>query len=232
MSGVLRACLRYFPVLLLGLLGTAGLAWWAATPTPVYFSQTDATFLAPISTKNPNSFTTPSDSLISLAGVIQREMDQADVGARTSSARVTLVDQGIFHGTRVKVPDNGGQWEHNYNRPVLDVQVTGSDRAEVTARALATQQTIERLVDERQAQAGVAPRNFIRVEMLPATPSVDLVSGRPTRAIGASILLGLSLSVVACTVTSQVHAWWRARRPAKPEPAAAPAEPEPVQVWA
>jgi hypothetical protein len=205
MTATLRACLSYWPLTILGLLGTGALVFWSSYPTPVYFSQTDVIFLAPVSRQNPNSMATSSDSIISMAGIIQREIDQARVDARTSSAKVTLVDQGIYDGTRVKVPDEGGQWKHWYKRPVLDVQVTGSDPSEVSRRAVAAQQQILDLLDKRQVRAGVAQRNFIRAEMVPATPSVYIRSGRRIQAMGASGLLGASLTLAMCATASKLH---------------------------
>jgi hypothetical protein len=212
MTAILRACLAYWPVTILGLLGTGAFIFWSGHPTPVYFSQTDVIFLAPISLRNPNSLMISSDSLTSMAGIVQREIDQANVAARTSGTTVTLVDQGIYHGIRVKVPDYGGQWQHKYDQPVLDLQVTGSDPDEVSQRALAARKQIVKLIEQRQEHAGVAQRNLIRVEMLPASPSVDLVSGRRIRAIGLSGLLGVSATFAVCAVISKLHFLIRNRR--------------------
>jgi hypothetical protein len=212
MTAILRACMVYWPVTILGLFGTGAFILWSGHPTPVYFSQTDVIFLAPISVRNPNSLIISSDSLISTAGIIQREIDHGDVAARTSGTTVTLVDQGIYHGIRVKVPDYGGQWQHRYDQPVLDLQVTGSDPDEVRQRGLAARQQIIRVLQERQDQAGVARRNLIQVEMLPASPSIDLVSGRRIRALGVSGLLGVSVTLALCTVTSKLHDRARRRR--------------------
>jgi hypothetical protein len=212
MTAILRACLVYWPVTLLGLLGTGAFIFWSGHPTPIYFSQTDVIFLAPISVRNPNSLIISSDSLVSTAGIIQREIDHGNVAARTSGTTVTLVDQGIYHGIRVKVPDYGGQWQHRYDQSVLDLQVTGSDPDDVRQRALAARQQIIKLLNKRQEHAGVAQRNLIRVEMLPASPSVDLVSGRRIRAVGVSGLLGVSVTLALCTITSKLHDLARRRQ--------------------
>jgi hypothetical protein len=215
MTAILRECLAYWPVTILGLLGTAAFIFWAGNPTPVYSSQTDVIFLAPISARNPNSLIISSDSLISTAGIVQREVDHGNVVARTSATTVTLVDQGIYHGIQVKVPDYGGQWQHKYDRPVLNLQVTGSDPDEVRQRVIAARDQIVKLLQERQEQTGVARRNLIRVEMLPSSPSVDLVSGRRIRAIGVSGLLGVSVTLALCAITSKLqHLARRRPRPA------------------
>jgi hypothetical protein len=204
MTAILRACLIYWPVTLLGLLGTGGLIFWSAHPTPVYFSQTNVVFFAPISAKNPNALMISSDSLISMAGIIQREVDQGNAAARTSG-KVTLVDQGIYQGMQVKVPHSGGQWQHIYDEPVLDLEVTGADPDEVRQRVVAVRQQIVNLLDAKQEQAGVAQRNLIRVRMLPSAPSVDLVSGRRIRAIGVSGLLGVSITFAVCAIVAKLH---------------------------
>jgi hypothetical protein len=209
---VLRACLMYWPLTIVGLLATGVFISWSSHPTQVYFSQTDMLFLRPISLRDSNSLTTASDSIIATAGVIQREIDRGQADARTSSAKVTLVDQGIYHGSRVEVPNDGGQWEHWYNRPVLNLQVSGKDPIEVQRRSVAVQQQIVELLNDRQIKAGVPPQNFIRVHPVPASPSVYLISGRPTRAIVASSVLGLSITIALCVTTSKLHNLARHRK--------------------
>ena len=142
---------RWYVVVVGALVTLAAVAFAQAYPG-VYWSQVDVVFLAPQSVRYPNNLTTSTDSLVTTAGAVERVIDEASDGPRTSSPSATLIGQGVFDGRSIRLPDSGGQWAHNFARQVLDVQVAGPSVDDVRQRHDATiteiQQTLERLQDD------------------------------------------------------------------------------------
>ena len=169
------------------------------------FSKADIVFLAPISRINPNALAISPETLVATASVIQRDLDQARPRTRTSSPYVTLADQQILDGARVRVPDTGGQWQHNFSRPVLDVQVTGSSPDAVRAKVESLESLVNTQLGELQDASKVRPVNRITLRMSPSEPTVTALQGSPSRAMFAAFTIGSALTVVACAGADQLR---------------------------
>ena len=134
---------------------TVGVAALAQRPAGVYWAQTDLVFLAPTTPEFPNSLNTSSESVIMTAGVVKDAVDLGDKLEATSSATITLVDNGVRDGSLVRLPNLGGQWANNYAHAVLDIQAVAGTPAEVERRMAAIQRAIETDLQRRQDDAGV-----------------------------------------------------------------------------
>src|SRR4029078_11315638 len=114
----------------------------------------------------------------------------------------TLLAQGVRHGQQVRLPNSGGQWELNFDKPLLDVQVVGTTPDEVTTG------TTELLARIREAtvnlQAGVPPQNQMTVSPTPTQVQLHYSEGDPRRAMAGALLLG--------TLLTTVLASWAGRR--------------------
>lgn len=195
---LLSSCRRQWGLLLIGLVLTTGVGWWVKHVPGVYFAQTQVIFLAPTSTRFPNSLNTGSASLIMTAGIIEHEMTQGSTQNTTSSASVSLVDQGVNDGTMVRLPNIGGQWAYNYAQPVLDVQAAASTPEEVRRRMEELQQAIKMALDRRQDAAQVDQFNRITVQASPVAVDVVYRGGDRGRALIVTTIVGggVTLSVV------------------------------------
>jgi hypothetical protein len=182
----------------------------------VYWSQVNVLFLLPQNDATPNSLQFQNDSLVSLAGIVGKSSSVGGARSAPTSDGVTLVGEGIYNGYSMDLPNSGGQWAINYDRPLLDVQASGSTPEEVTARMKAVIARIEENLADRQAKAGVSERSLVTTRLSPPVMPMYYNPGSHVRAMGATLLLCLSGTAVAVVVVDRR----RARRRVGRDPAA------------
>lgn len=193
-GSLLRAMVRWWYVLLAGVLATVIGGVVVLRHEGVYWSQVDVVFLAPQSARYPNKLTTSTNDLISLAGIVERIISQSE-DARTASSATTLVGQGIYDGYSIRLPDSGGQWAHNFERQVLDVQVAGPSAADVRARQDEVLELIDSTLVELQDQAGVAGSNRVTAQKASEIPNIYYRPGEPRRALAMTAVLGTGVTL-------------------------------------
>ena len=182
-------------VVVLGLLLTVAIAYRVVHKPGVYWAQTDVVFLPPTSGLYPNTLVSTSEGVIALAGVVGKMVDPDAIAARVVSPTVRLANQGIRHGWSVTLPNDGGQWANNFDKPLLDVQAVGSTAAEVSG-------TVSRLIGQINLtlsglQAQVPPVDRVRTELIPSQVQVFYDPGRRLRALAASLAIGVAATAVA-----------------------------------
>jgi hypothetical protein len=191
---LLFAVRRQWLVAVAGVVVTLGAMLWAGADRGLYWSQVDVLFAAPQSGEG-NALMAAPETLIATAGVIQRDVTGARATSRVVSDSVTLVSQGVRRGVSVRIPNAGGQWANNFDRPVLDVEVVDETPAAAQARL---QQVLADIADRlaaRQRAAGVADSNLISIRLLPDSPTVEYVSGSPPRAMAMTGVLCIALTL-------------------------------------
>lgn len=181
--------------------GAQGLFW---TDTKVYF------LLPAHHDQKTNNYASTTQSVIATAGLVGRMVQptpsRAGVGTDT-----TLLAQGVRHGSRVQLPNSGGQWESDFEKPVLDVQVVGTTPDEVATRTTQLLAAIQHKLDE--AQRGVTPAQRIGLRQQPRQTQLYYSQGDPKRAMGGTLLIG-------ALITTMLIAWSGRRRGSFPlEPA-------------
>ncbi|AWB91426.1 hypothetical protein C3E78_03880 [Aeromicrobium chenweiae] len=217
--GILRIMRRRWYVVAIGLALLAGAVHHAASRPGVYWSQADVVILLPQSARYPNVIEQSSQSLIAMAGVIERDVNRGAAASATSSAGVTLAGEGIRDGHAIKLPNNGGQWATNFDRPALEVQVVGPDRAAVEAQMSALLDKVRNTLTARQDALDVPQVTRITASVAPATPPVFHLDGSPAKAVAATLVLGGGLiPTAAVAVDRQLLARSRRRQPGR-EPA-------------
>jgi len=189
---------RRWLLTLSGALLTVLAMLWVAQIPPLYYVQVRVVLLPPASAQ-PNAYGYTSKSLISLAGVVARELRPPTEDAQSVSSNVTLVGEGIRKGFSVRQQNSGGQWQYRFDEPVLEVQAVGATPAEVrTAIATALKQvdsTLAGLQDEQDVSAV----NRVRTTLNPTQPQFVKEKESRVRAIASTALAGLisTLTVVA-----------------------------------
>jgi hypothetical protein len=197
---LLAACGRRWVIVLLGLAVTLGTLFVIDREPGVYWAQTDLIFLAPTSSRFPNSLNTSSESLINTASVVERAVSLGEDFQATSSVNVTIVDDGVRDGTMVRLPNLGGQWAPNFAQPVLDIQAVGSSARVVEERMLSMKSTIEGTLRQMQDEAAVGQENRISIQASPVNIDVKYVQGNRSRARSVALLLGTALTLAAVIV--------------------------------
>jgi hypothetical protein len=206
---LLASALRRWPVLLVGILVTLASCLHVMKLPGVYWASTKVYFLAPASVPQPNQLAPDNSATIPFAGLIQTQINDGSPKRGATSPDVRLVDQGVYDGWSVLLPDTGGQWASNFSEPALIVEATGPTPQVVTTRMAELLERISQLVKQDQDSASVPPLVRVTLNTSPATVDVQYSNGHRSRAVGIMVLLGVLLSVATCRVVDHVLATGR-----------------------
>ena len=213
-ADVLELVFRRWYVVLLGLLLTAMLVQDVRNEQPVYWSQAEVTLINAPKPDAPNELTSATKSLIAMAGLVVEDVQGQDAQPAVSD-RVDLPGLGVRVGSLVRLPNAGGQWEPNFNRPVVDVQVVAASEEEASRQLLELVTRVEQALDDRQAADGIPPSARIRATASVNHVRVSELSGAPSRAGMMTLLLGVAGSLAAAYAVDRVSRLReRRRRPA------------------
>jgi hypothetical protein len=213
-----RRCMRRWYVLLLGVLLTAAAAASVSLLPGVYWARTQVLLLGPPSETRPNKLDSNSAGLIATAGLVERELNAGRQRIPATSIDVTLVDQGVYDGEQVRLPNNGGQWATNFDQPVLDIQASGPSSAIVQERIDKMVKQTDQILQRRQNEAGVGQANRITVALSPPVVETHYAQGDRQRAAFLTITLGLSLTLWSVIFTDKRLTARRTRDKLRPPP--------------
>jgi len=207
---LLHSVRRRWAVMLVGLLLTivACVPTWRAPG--VYWASTKVYFLVPATERYPNQLI-PSTSAISFAALIEIEVNGGVPVRQATSADVTLVDEGIYDGWSVLMPDTGGQWADNFEEPTLIVQATGPSAEVVQQRMRSLFDQITALVTAHEDAAHVPAANRVEFTVSPPVVAVQYSNGHRSRALAVIVVLGVLMSLAACAFADRVAGTRRRR---------------------
>jgi hypothetical protein len=207
---ILAAIRRRPLITVVGLALTALLAAYVHGRPGLYFTEVNAIFLNPApqtargsaalddaapAPVNPLDGTNPD--LISTAGVVARVLAQGASKSLSGSDSISLVGTGLTHGYTVTLPNSGGQWVYQFDRPVLDVQVVGRNPAEVQALLDTAMARIRSTLQAQEMQTGTTKDQMIRVFQNPQRPVIGEGLGDRRRATAVALMLGIMLTLTA-----------------------------------
>jgi hypothetical protein len=195
-----RILLRRWYVVVLGVALVGAVAVRVHQTTGLYWSQVDVVFTAPPSPENPNNIKADAHGLTSIAGMVAAELNRESNTPMTSSAGATLAGQGVRQGFQIRLPNSGGQWATNFDRPVLDVQVIGPDAETVREQMVQQVARIDQVLDELQDEDAVASNARVSTLSAPTSAQVFYLDGSPTRAAVMAGILGLWLTVLSAVL--------------------------------
>lgn len=182
---------RWF-VLLIGLALTAGWAASAMQVTGVYTARTTITLLPPVGwAVGGNTLTDSAATLVGFARIVEETIADSPTGQLFSSADTPLYGAGVREGERVYVPNQGGQWAPNFNRPVLIIDVVGPTAENVVERVDALTDEIAAIIEQRQDEFGVFDDQRIEWQAAPQSPEVSYVGPNRIRMLGGIAALGV-----------------------------------------
>ncbi|MES2094822.1 MAG: hypothetical protein V4531_13575 [Actinomycetota bacterium] len=184
-------------------------AIFAAQRVPgVYWTQVDVVFLPP---KSANALEDQNTSIVQFVAVIEREFNGIRNDSRSASSSGTLYGEGVRSGWQVSFPNNGGQWQNNFNRPALSIEVVDASPTKVAAVAASLSKRVSSLVEQRQDRTGIAPENFVTTIDSPSPPVVRFIRGSDARASIALAALGAVVGVLSAALLDRVMAAARSR---------------------
>lgn len=203
---LIPAARRRWYLALIGLAATALMCWHALGASGVFYTQVYLVFLPPQGEANPNALIGANNqSVVDMAGIVGRIVAQ-HAGPQPASDQVTILGEGISDGYIVRQPNDGGQYNVQFDRPVLDVQVSGPSAQSVTIKLADVVKTINSELTARQAAAGTPPGSMIQTRLSPSNADLYFVKGSRIRALMASLLLGLGLTAAAIALFERLLA--------------------------
>lgn len=170
---------------------------------PVYWTQVSVVFLRPVDAGSTNVLAGEEDSLVHFAAIVEREYNGNHPQAPTALPDATLFGEGVREGTKVSLPNAGGQWRTNFNEPALSVQVVGHSQEAVAAELDSVLGRVEKIVLSQQETAGVFEANYVSTSTSPSVPVISQIEPRATRAAAATVALGALLAIVLAVVTDR-----------------------------
>lgn len=202
---------RWWVVVLLGILATVAGTHAAVTAPGVYYEEATVVFIAPRLPGSPMAFHLGVSSLVSTAGLVNRQVDPESGGPLALSPQATIVDMGIRDGVWVRLPNDGGQWRTNFNREELDVQVVGENPEEVRSRMASTLERIRTALREGQLAAGAPEDQLIEMTVTPHAQPILYRQGSSPRAGVAALTLGFGLTLAVVLLCDRLVAGMRLR---------------------
>lgn len=198
---------RRWYVLAIGLVCASILVLSFARTDGVYSARVTLVFLPPTVTSiNENTLTSNSESLVNFAGVVEREYNGNSSPAMFVSSRATLAGSGVRSGTRVFLPNAGGQWTYSFPDPVLVVESVSPQHDDAVAALERTVDEVIAIAEDRQNAAGASPETQISVLVSDSSVRVQYREGSSVRAATAIGLLGLLLGGAAAVFTDHLLA--------------------------
>lgn len=201
----MAAMVRPWYLLLLGGVLTIAALGLLLGRVGVYATQVDVIMLPPTRDSPGNPIEGRSDSLIYFAAIVERELNNGVIENRYASAEATLYGAGVERGYSVTLPNTGGQWQTNFGRPVLSVEVVDADPdrlREVLAEQIGK---LSQTVIDVQDREGVAPKDRITIGLSPSEPDISYIGGSRSKIVVGVAILGIGLSVSAVLLVDR----WR-----------------------
>jgi len=197
---LLRAVLRYWPIVLAGALCTAMAGVAILSDDGVYFTRTEILFLAPTSPSNPNALRTQSEDVIDMAGVVAKRLTGPGEVQKFASPDVTLLGLGIRDGWSLRLPDTGGQWGTNFATQRLVLDIVGPSLEAVREWQQDLLEGVRTELAALQQERGVDVFNEITSLAAPETTVINHVGGSRPRALGMTLALGVGATITVVLV--------------------------------
>jgi hypothetical protein len=194
--------------------------------TGVYWSMADVVFYPPGTAAGGNPLRSDSRDIVYYAALVEKLVDGQEHNPLSDTTGARLYGTGIRNGYSVYLPNVGGQWQTEFNRAAITVEVVAETEHDVRRVLAGLVERIQKTAAERQAVMGVIPRAFITTSLSPGIAEVHYQPAEPARAAGSLVLLAAGLAVTAAVFTDNAisfRASHRRREPLGKELAAVPA---------
>lgn len=181
----------------------------------VYWSRATVVFIPPINPSRAGNVLEGSDpSLIYFAAAVERTVNGGQQQARLSGD-AGLYGFGITDGWTVTLQNSGGQWQTNFNRPMLTVEVVATSPTEASHRMATLLESIETVSEGMQTLGDAPESSRITVEVSPNEPSVSFIGGNWKRAAAGLLAVGMMVAVSSALLLDRLL---RRKAPSSEEP--------------
>lgn len=198
---------RRWYLVLIAIICMAPVLYAAHIATGVFYVTADVLFLPPPAAVGGNTLRADPGRTVYYAAVVERRFNGESPESVPRPTDAPLYGTGIRNGFAVYLPNAGGQWQSNFNKPVIRVEIVGEDSAVVQLEMDRIVHRIQELAVEPQHTMGVKPEAFITTEISPEKPIIAHVGIRNSRAEVALLLLTVGLAVGVAHVGDRISAF-------------------------
>lgn len=191
----LRALARRWPIVLVGMLVTAGVGLLAIRDPGVYFTRMQVVFLAPSTWYRNVLQTTPEAVIVTASAVSKRVVGAADVIKYGSLDATIIGTTSIREGVWIRAEDQGGQWAPDLRTPIIVVDVVGPSADRVREMQYDAIRRIQDELDSLQGELQPARRDLITMQVAPEATALHHVGGDRRRALAMIGALGASVTL-------------------------------------
>lgn len=183
----------YVVLLLLALVLPFGLA--ARESQGVYYTKFDIIFQAPDGATKENALRTEVSSTVHYAALVQRLYANRHPAPDIRPVRAPLYGTGLRDDEAVYLPSSGGQWQTNFNKAQITVEIVKSNPEEAMQRADEITKEIQQLAKAPQAADGIWETSQITTDRVALTVPVGYVDVRRKYALAVLSVLAVGTSL-------------------------------------
>lgn len=198
-------------------------ATWVGMAPGLYVGKAEVVVHPPPTATVTNPLATPNQEAVRFAALVTEYVTNGEERPRVTNQNLTLADQGMRHDTTISLVNLGGQWANDFSRPFIRVEAVDTSPEAAAARLTAGVEQVTRTLERLQDEAHVPAATRATAEVVPAAPQVRYQATHRTRAMAATLLLGLALTGLICG--------WIGRRPLPAPRTEPPTDRPPTRSW-
>lgn len=172
----------------------------------VFVGKVEVVVHPPRTTSIANPLATQNYNAVRFAGLITEVATNGEDVPRVTSQDLTLADQGMRQATLISLVNLGGQWANDFSRPFIRIEAVDVSAPAVLARLREGVTRVTAAMQGLQDRADVRRAERATTETVPAAPQVVYEGTHRSRAMVATLLVGLVITVLTCRTATRTFA--------------------------
>lgn len=197
---IIRIFFRRWYIALAVLLCFVPLMLAARQSSGVYYTSYDIVFQAPDGATKDNALRTEASSTVHYAALVQRLYENKHPEPDVRPVRAPLYGVGARDIEAVYLPSSGGQWQTNFNKAQITVEIVKPTPEEAVARAEQISQQITAMAKSPQDQMGIWKNSQITTDRISLRVPVGYINVRDKYALVALAALGTGCAVASTLI--------------------------------
>lgn len=163
----------------------------------VYWMQQDVIFMPPASAAGGNSVRSDARNLVPYAALVERAYNGERAQDVVQTVSAPIFGTGLKQGSLAYLPNAGGQWQSNFNRAAISVEVVSPTAPGVVSKLNATTARLQNLAVEPQEAFNVKTSARILTRVYPSDVAPQYIAPRTKQALLLYLLLVAAMAVAA-----------------------------------
>jgi len=201
--------LRWWFAVLLILAAFIPAALTIRAATGVYYTKFEVVFQAPPGATKKNALRTEASSTVHYAALVQRLYQDQHRQTEVLPVRAPLYGTGIRDIEAVYLPNSGGQWQTNFNKSQITVEIVKSTPEAAQQRATEISQEITALAQEPQQATGIWQSSQITTERVAQSIPVGYIDVNTKYALVVLAFLALGTAFAGAMSLNKFLGWRR-----------------------